>query len=317
MSEHPRYTISVGKAFLLCVVVSVLTYYATVNAHRFQPKPAEIATTNVQAQPTVSQEILSRPAVEPSPPPITPEFDTVARVMEPTTLKLTDGSIISLIGVVPPIDELGQSLHGEALTFSKGLVEGKRIRLEYEPEYDKDTNGNKLAYAYLEDGTLLNAEIIKKGYGSATTVYSFHLSRDFNRYELAAQKRGLGLWNVASDSDSEESTDTASQSTSTTYRAPTTAIAPPLPEPTVLAVPSRTYTPSSAESYSTSQQQESSVPYYVPPRTVYQPPVAENGSYYGEISEGTGRPKTVHVEGYTRRDGTYVREHYRSAPRRH
>lgn len=44
--------------------------------------------------------------------------------------------------------------------------------------------------------------------------------------------------------------------------------------------------------------------------------VAENGSYYGEISPATGRPKTVHVRGYYRKDGTYVRGHYRSAPRR-
>lgn len=46
------------------------------------------------------------------------------------------------------------------------------------------------------------------------------------------------------------------------------------------------------------------------------PPVAENGSYYGETSPATGRPKTVHVDGYYRKDGTYVRGHYRSAPRR-
>jgi hypothetical protein len=46
------------------------------------------------------------------------------------------------------------------------------------------------------------------------------------------------------------------------------------------------------------------------------PAVAENGSYYGEISPTTGRPKTVNVRGYYRKDGTYIRGHYRSAPRR-
>lgn len=40
---------------------------------------------------------------------------------------------------------------------------------------------------------------------------------------------------------------------------------------------------------------------------------AENGSYYGEPNKN-GVPKTVHVHGYFRRDGTYVRSHYRSAP---
>ena len=43
------------------------------------------------------------------------------------------------------------------------------------------------------------------------------------------------------------------------------------------------------------------------------PGVAENGSYYGELN-ANGVPKTVHVNGYYRRDGTYVQGHYRSAP---
>lgn len=42
------------------------------------------------------------------------------------------------------------------------------------------------------------------------------------------------------------------------------------------------------------------------------PLYAENGSYYGELSANTGKRKTVHVRGYYRRDGTYVRGHYRS-----
>jgi len=45
------------------------------------------------------------------------------------------------------------------------------------------------------------------------------------------------------------------------------------------------------------------------------PRVAENGSQYGETSLETGRPKVVHVGGYYRKDGTYVRGHYRSRPR--
>jgi len=48
----------------------------------------------------------------------------------------------------------------------------------------------------------------------------------------------------------------------------------------------------------------------------YSPTVAENGSYYGEVSRNTGRPKDVYVHSYCRRDGTYVRSHYRSSPSR-
>ena len=50
--------------------------------------------------------------------------------------------------------------------------------------------------------------------------------------------------------------------------------------------------------------------------TYSKPPIAENDSYYGQISKNTGRPKTVYVRGYYRKDGTYVRSHYRSPPRR-
>jgi len=41
---------------------------------------------------------------------------------------------------------------------------------------------------------------------------------------------------------------------------------------------------------------------------------AENGSYWRELSTTTWKPKTTYVRGYFRRDGTYVRGHYRSRP---
>jgi outer membrane protein assembly factor BamE (lipoprotein component of BamABCDE complex) len=44
------------------------------------------------------------------------------------------------------------------------------------------------------------------------------------------------------------------------------------------------------------------------------PFVAENGSYYGQISQQTGRSKTVFVHSYYRSDGAYVRSYYRSLP---
>jgi hypothetical protein len=46
------------------------------------------------------------------------------------------------------------------------------------------------------------------------------------------------------------------------------------------------------------------------------PFVAENGSYYGQPNK-YGMPKTVHVRGYFKKNGTYVRSHYRSRPHRY
>lgn len=54
---------------------------------------------------------------------------------------------------------------------------------------------------------------------------------------------------------------------------------------------------------------------YTPTDTTYAPRYAENGSYYGQLNSW-GAPKTVHVGGYFRKDGNYVRGHYRSRPRR-
>ena len=52
------------------------------------------------------------------------------------------------------------------------------------------------------------------------------------------------------------------------------------------------------------------------PAPSYGAPCAENGSCYGDISTVNGTPKTIHVDGYYRRDGTYVRGHYRSSGKR-
>lgn len=44
----------------------------------------------------------------------------------------------------------------EAAAFTKRMVEGKRVRLEYDWER-KDKYDRTLAYVYLEDATFLNA----------------------------------------------------------------------------------------------------------------------------------------------------------------
>ena len=51
------------------------------------------------------------------------------------------------------------------------MVEGKRIRLEYGEGTRKDRHGRTLVYVYLEDGSLLNLEIIEQGYGHAQPLF--------------------------------------------------------------------------------------------------------------------------------------------------
>jgi len=57
----------------------------------------------------------------------------------------------------------------EAKAFLTDLILGKNVRFEYDVG-KKDRYGRTLVYVYLEDGTFLNAELVKRGYATAYTV---------------------------------------------------------------------------------------------------------------------------------------------------
>jgi hypothetical protein len=50
-----------------------------------------------------------------------------------------------------------------------------------------------LAYVFLEDGALLNAEIIKQGYGFTYTRFPFAGMEEFRRFEREARAVGVEL----------------------------------------------------------------------------------------------------------------------------
>jgi micrococcal nuclease len=91
----------------------------------------------------------------------------------------------------------------EASGFTRRMVEGKRVRLEYDQANaargHKDNTQQKrtLAYVFLEDGTLLNAEIIKQGYGHALTRYPFSRIQEFRKLEREAREQRRGLWAIS------------------------------------------------------------------------------------------------------------------------
>jgi micrococcal nuclease len=58
----------------------------------------------------------------------------------------------------------------------------------------KDQYGRTLAYIFLEYGTLLNAEIIRQGYGHALRRYPFSRMEEFRRLEREAREQRRGLW---------------------------------------------------------------------------------------------------------------------------
>jgi len=122
---------------------------------------------------------------------------TCTRVVDGTTIIVESGEEVRLMGVdsletVHPTQPAGY-VRNEARAFTLRMVEGKGIRLEYDLQ-EQDQSGRRLAYVYLEDGTFLNAAIIKEGYGRTDTTLPFKYREQFSQYEKEAREQKRGLW---------------------------------------------------------------------------------------------------------------------------
>ncbi len=135
----------------------------------------------------------------------------VTRAVDGDTLVLENSERVRLIGIdTPEIHEsykltrdvqrsgtdaaVIKQMGMQAYEFTKKLVEGKRVRLEFDVErYDKYKR--ILAYVYLEDGTFVNAEIVAQGYASLLTYAPNVKYADLflKLYQLARQNK-RGLW---------------------------------------------------------------------------------------------------------------------------
>lgn len=82
-----------------------------------------------------------------------------------------------------------------ASDFTKNLIGHSPVRLEADPlSTNRDRYNRLLRYVYLPDGRLVQAEIIKEGYGFAYTSFPFTMSDEFQLYQMQARKQGKGLW---------------------------------------------------------------------------------------------------------------------------
>ncbi len=84
----------------------------------------------------------------------------------------------------------------EATAFTKGIVEGKRVRLELDVQ-ERDRYGRLLAYVYLPDGTFLNAELLRQGYARVLTIPpNVRYAEMFLALEREARENNRGLWGL-------------------------------------------------------------------------------------------------------------------------
>lgn len=94
---------------------------------------------------------------------------------------------------------------GEAASdFTKKLIGSNNVRLESDPiNTNRDRYNRLLRYVYLPDNTLVNAEIIRQGYGFAYTSFPFTRSEEFSRYQIDARVLGRGLWSSCKPSENQ------------------------------------------------------------------------------------------------------------------
>src|SRR4051812_13711460 len=92
----------------------------------------------------------------------------VTRVVDGDTIVVAGVGTIWLIGVDTPetVDPRTpvQWFGKQASEFTRRMAQDKVARLEFDAQR-KDKYQRTLAYAFLPDGTFLNAEIVKQGYG--------------------------------------------------------------------------------------------------------------------------------------------------------
>lgn len=129
--------------------------------------------------------------------PVNAGAQQVTRVIDGDTLVVDTIGTVRLIGVDTPetVDPRKpvQAFGAEASAFLKGLALGKSVKLDFD-QTRTDRYGRTLAYAYLPDGTFVNREIIRQGYGFAYTEFPFRLMDDFRAAERDARAAHRGMW---------------------------------------------------------------------------------------------------------------------------
>ena len=128
------------------------------------------------------------------------ELVWVKQVVDGDTIILESGERVRLLGVnapevnhpKKPVEAFGK----EAAEFTQRMVEGKLVRFSLISHVSKqDKYSHTLAYVFLQDGTFVNTEIIRQGYGFVVrSSPPLKYEPEFVQLELNAREKRWGLW---------------------------------------------------------------------------------------------------------------------------
>ena len=136
----------------------------------------------------------------------------VVFVYDGDTIKLSDGEKVRFVGIDTPessknkkllrdarrsgtaVDDILRMGH-RAGVYTKSLLEGRKVRLEFDIER-RDKYGRLLAYVYrVDDGLFVNEDIIRNGYAYPMTIPpNIRHAEKFRQAFRDARKDGAGLW---------------------------------------------------------------------------------------------------------------------------
>lgn len=124
---------------------------------------------------------------------------SVARVIDGDTIELESGDRVRYLGVDTPESEANQNLSSaefygpEATVFNRELVEGQTVLLQRDVT-ERDDYGRLLRWVFLEDGRLVQAELVRQGYAFVNIIPPddtfAELLRDLER-TARAERRGV------------------------------------------------------------------------------------------------------------------------------
>jgi micrococcal nuclease len=121
----------------------------------------------------------------------------VERVVDGELIVVSGLGIVRLLGVdVPQTVDARQPAAPQAdpaAAFLRDLLTNAPVRIEYDATRE-DSAKRPLAYVYVGDGLLVNAELVRRGLGRVNAALPFRRLDQFRGFEREAQEAGRGLW---------------------------------------------------------------------------------------------------------------------------